>query len=177
VSRERCWEGDLLSGRYPWQSSDIPELGPCSLPWWKHGRHKAWCCCVSSSSQRDRRVHYTTHKKMQTSSKEIVPFGNEKNGLELELTFDWEVLDGKMILPIVHQALVKLAGLLCLNICQVIHMGLVLLSSLFGVFWHKLAHIASTVNPSDHTRPFNVCSSSCNCKGLLAGTWCPKKSK
>ena len=38
--------------------------------------------------------------------------GNVENCLELELTFDREVLDGKMILPIVGQALVKRAVLL-----------------------------------------------------------------
>jgi hypothetical protein len=40
------------------------------------------------------------------------PLGNVENCLELELTFDREVLDGKMILPIVGQALVKRAVLL-----------------------------------------------------------------
>jgi len=40
------------------------------------------------------------------------PLGNVKNCLELELTFDGEVLDGKMILPIVGQALVERAVLL-----------------------------------------------------------------
>ena len=40
------------------------------------------------------------------------PLGNVENCLELELTFDGEVLDGKMILPIVGQALVERAILL-----------------------------------------------------------------
>ena len=40
------------------------------------------------------------------------PLRNVENCLELELTFDGEVLDGKMILPIVGQALVERAVLL-----------------------------------------------------------------
>jgi hypothetical protein len=40
------------------------------------------------------------------------PLWNEKDGLELKLTFDGEVLDGEMVLPIVGQALVEGAVLL-----------------------------------------------------------------
>lgn len=37
------------------------------------------------------------------------PFGDEENGLELELTLDGEVLDGKVFFPVVCQALVECA--------------------------------------------------------------------
>ena len=36
-----------------------------------------------------------------------LPFGNEEDSLELKLAFDGEMLNGKMLLPIVGQALVK----------------------------------------------------------------------
>ena len=36
-----------------------------------------------------------------------LPFGDEENGLELKLTFDGEMLNGEMFLPIVGQALVE----------------------------------------------------------------------
>lgn len=35
------------------------------------------------------------------------PFGDKENGLELKLTFDGEMLNGEMFLPIVGQALVE----------------------------------------------------------------------
>lgn len=37
------------------------------------------------------------------------PLGDEEDGLELELTLDGEVLDGKMLFPVVSQTLVKCA--------------------------------------------------------------------
>jgi hypothetical protein len=36
-----------------------------------------------------------------------IPLGNEEDSLELELTFDGEVLDGKVVLPVIGQALVE----------------------------------------------------------------------
>ena len=41
-----------------------------------------------------------------------IPLGDEENGLELELTLDREVLDRKVVLPVVGQALVESAVLL-----------------------------------------------------------------
>jgi hypothetical protein len=35
------------------------------------------------------------------------PLGNEENGLELELTLNGEVFDGKVLFPVVGQALVE----------------------------------------------------------------------
>ena len=42
------------------------------------------------------------------------PLRHEEDGLELELTFDGEVLDGKVVLPVVRQALVE-GGVLLLG--------------------------------------------------------------
>ena len=36
-----------------------------------------------------------------------LPFGDEEDSLELKLAFDGEMLDGKVLLPIIGQALVK----------------------------------------------------------------------
>ena len=44
------------------------------------------------------------------------PLGNVQDGFKLELTFHGEVLDGKMLLPVVGQALVERAILLGRNI-------------------------------------------------------------
>jgi hypothetical protein len=38
-----------------------------------------------------------------------LPFRNEEDGLELELTFDGEMLHSQMVLPVVRQALVERA--------------------------------------------------------------------
>ena len=38
-----------------------------------------------------------------------LPLGNEEDGLELKLTFDGEVLDRKMVFPLVGQTLVERA--------------------------------------------------------------------
>ena len=40
-------------------------------------------------------------------AREYVPLRNVENGLELELTLDGEVLDGKVFFPVVGQALVE----------------------------------------------------------------------
>lgn len=41
-----------------------------------------------------------------------IPLGDEEDGLEFELTLDGEVLDGKMVFPVVSQALVERTVLL-----------------------------------------------------------------
>lgn len=46
-------------------------------------------------------------EQIQEYSKIYLPLGDEKDGLKLELTFNGEVLDGKVLFPIVGQALVE----------------------------------------------------------------------
>ena len=65
-----------------------------------------------------------------------VPLGDEKNGLKLELTLDREVFDGKMVLPVVGQALVEGRVLLWSDITRVAspeRLGLVELLVLNGL--------------------------------------------
>ena len=45
-----------------------------------------------------------------------LPLGDEEDGLELELTFDGEMLDGEVFLPVVGQALVERCILLLSNL-------------------------------------------------------------
>jgi len=53
------------------------------------------------------------------SVEKYAPLGNEDDGLELELTLDGEVLDGKMFFPVVGQALVECAILVGSDILRV----------------------------------------------------------
>jgi len=43
------------------------------------------------------------------SAEKYTPFGNEENGLELELTFNGEMLDSEVLFPVVGQAFVESA--------------------------------------------------------------------
>jgi len=47
------------------------------------------------------------------------PLGDEEDGLELELTLDGEVLDGKMLFPVVSQTLVECAVFLCCDVGRI----------------------------------------------------------
>ena len=60
-----CWRvsREMLRGRssesqYPWRSWGTREWGPHSRPWWIRGGCRAWCCCASSWTRRDRKEHY-----------------------------------------------------------------------------------------------------------------------
>ena len=48
-----------------------------------------------------------------------LPLGNEEDSLELELTLDREVLDSKVLLPVVRQALVERSVLLRRDILRI----------------------------------------------------------
>jgi hypothetical protein len=50
--------------------------------------------------------------RMGTRNSATLPFRNEKNGLELKLTLDGEMLDGKMFFPVVRERLVERSVLL-----------------------------------------------------------------
>jgi hypothetical protein len=47
-----------------------------------------------------------------------IPLRNIEDSLELKLTFDGEVLDGKVVLPVVGQALVEGAVLLWCDVLK-----------------------------------------------------------
>ena len=50
-------------------------------------------------------------KKIFVTTCIYAPFGNEKDNIEFKLTFNGEVLDSKMVSPIISQALIE--GAVC----------------------------------------------------------------